>query len=230
LVRPGSSGLHALGLYRRRDWCANSPQAKGRVERAHRTLQDRLVKELQLEGITTIAAANAYLPGFMDRFNARFAHLPARPGDLHRPLRIALSRLRDILCRREMRYVGRQLQLSWHRKLLILDRNALTESLPGKYLEVFDFGDGRLELHWNGLPLPYRVFEKDQRVVHATVVENKRLTEAMVQTLQAQAQPAPKVKTNSEKDGYVSNGRKPGRTPDSPYRKVPKPRSLVAAT
>jgi hypothetical protein len=72
-----------------------------------------------------------------------------------------------------------------------------------------------LELHWNGLPLPYRVFEKDQRVVHATVVENKRLTEAMamamVQTLQAQAQPAPKVKTNSEKDGYVSNGRKPGK-------------------
>jgi hypothetical protein len=66
--------------------CANSSQAKGRVERANRTLQDRLVKELQLEKITTISAANTYLPGFIERFNARFALPPCRPGDLHRPL------------------------------------------------------------------------------------------------------------------------------------------------
>jgi hypothetical protein len=205
--------------------CANSSQAKGRVERANRTLQDRLVKELQLEGITTIEAANAHLTSFMDRFNDRFARPPARPDDLHRPLKVALPRLRDILCRREMRHVGQQLQLSWHRKLLILERNALTEALPGKYLEVFDFGDGRVELRWKGVLLPYRVFEKDQRVVHATVVENKRLTEvlAMAQILQAELLPLPKVKTSSEKEGYISNGRKPGRSPDSPYRRLPSP-------
>jgi hypothetical protein len=205
--------------------CAHSSQAKGRVERANRTLQDRLVKELRLAGITTIAEANAYLPGFMDSFNARFARPPARPGDLHRPLKITLSRLRDILCRREMRHVGQQLQLSWHRKLLILDRNALTESLPGKYLEVFDFGGGRVELRWNGLSLPYRVFDKDHRLVHTEIVENKRLTEAlaMVRAMQAKLPLPPKVKTNSEKGGYVPTGRKPGRTPDSPYRKVSKP-------
>jgi hypothetical protein len=203
--------------------CANSSQAKGRVERANRTLQDRLVKELQLEGIATLAEANAHLSGFMERFNEKFSKPPARPGDLHRPLKVALSRLRDILCRREMRYVGQQLQLSWHRKLLILDRNTLTETLPGKYLEVFDFGDGRVELRWKGVSLPYRVFEKDQRVVHAAVVENKRLTEAlaMVRTLQAQSPLVPKVKTSSEKEGYISNGRKPGRRLDSPYRRTP---------
>lgn len=203
--------------------CANSSQAKGRVERANRTLQDRLVKELMLEGITTIAAANAHVPGFMERFNGRFACPPARPGDLHRPLKITLSRLNDILCRREMRHVGRQLHLSWQRKLLILERNALTEGLAGKYVEVFDFGDGLVELRWQGQSLPYRVFEKDQRVIHASVVENKRLTEAlaMARKLQARSQPAPKVKTSSEKEGYVSTGRKPGRGPDSPYRKPP---------
>src|SRR5437762_13846246 len=53
--------------------CANTSQAKGRVERAHHTLQDRLVKELRLAGISTIEAANAFLPAFVQTFNARFA-------------------------------------------------------------------------------------------------------------------------------------------------------------
>lgn len=205
--------------------CANSSQAKGRVERANRTLQDRLVKELQLEGITTIAAANAYLPGFMERFNGRFARRPSRPDDLHRPLKITLSRLNDILCRREMRHVGHQLHLSWHRKLLILERNALTEGLAGKYIEVFDFGDGRVELRWQGLSLPYRVFEKDQREIHASVVENKRLTEAlaMAKSLRDKTLPAPKVKTSSEKGGYMPTGRKRGRRLDSAYRQPAAP-------
>lgn len=205
--------------------CANSSQAKGRVERANRTLQDRLVKALQLERITTIAAANAYLPGFMECFNGRFARPSARPGDLHRPLKITLSRLSDILYRREMRHVGYQLHLSWHRKLLILERSVLTEGLAGKYIEVFDFGDGRIELRRQGLSLPYRVFEKDQREIHASVVENKRLTEAlaMARVLQDKQLSAPKVKTSSEKGGYVPTGRKPGRGPDSSYRHRPSP-------
>ncbi|MBB5696619.1 hypothetical protein [Muricoccus pecuniae] len=101
--------------------CANSSQAKGRVERANRTLQDRLAKELQREGIFTIEEANRFLSGFVERFNTRFALPPARPANLHRPLKIPLSRLRDILCRREFRYVGQQLQLSWQRKLLTLE-------------------------------------------------------------------------------------------------------------
>jgi hypothetical protein len=94
------------------------------------------------------------------------------------------------------RHVGQQLQLSCHRKLPILERNPLTEALAGKYLEVFDFGDGRVGRRWKGLTLAYRVFEKDRRVVHAIVVENKRLTEAlaMARTLQARQLPAPKVK------------------------------------
>ncbi len=53
---------------------ANSSQAKGRVERANRTLQDRLVKELRLAGISDMETANTFLPGFMQRYNARFAN------------------------------------------------------------------------------------------------------------------------------------------------------------
>jgi hypothetical protein len=53
--------------------CANSSQAKGRVERANLTLQDRLVKELRLAGISTIEAGNGFLPAFMEDYNRHFA-------------------------------------------------------------------------------------------------------------------------------------------------------------
>ena len=56
--------------------CAHSPQAKGRVERANQTLQDRLTKELRLRGISSLESANAYLPQFIAAYNARFAVAP----------------------------------------------------------------------------------------------------------------------------------------------------------
>jgi hypothetical protein len=56
------------------------------VERAHHTLQGRLVKELRLAGISTIEAANAFLPAFVQTCKARFAKPPARDRDLHRPM------------------------------------------------------------------------------------------------------------------------------------------------
>ncbi len=66
--------------------CANSSQAKGRVERANKTLQDRLVKELRLAGVSTMEAGNAFLPAFMADYNARFAKAPFNDKDLHRPM------------------------------------------------------------------------------------------------------------------------------------------------
>lgn len=65
---------------------ALSPQAKGRIERLWETLQDRLVAELRLAGIGTLAAANAFLPGFTAHFNARFGRLAADPAPAWRPL------------------------------------------------------------------------------------------------------------------------------------------------
>src|SRR5680860_906814 len=67
--------------------CATSPQAKGRVERANRTHQDRLVKLLALEGITNIESANAYLEQtYLPAHNAKFAVEPADASDVHRPI------------------------------------------------------------------------------------------------------------------------------------------------
>lgn len=132
---------------------ANSSQAKGRVERVNRTLQDRLVKEMRLAGISGIAAGNAFLPGFMERFNTRFAITPALPGDLHRPLNLAPERLRDILCWREQRYVSGQLALSYERKRVMLRETDVTRGLAGQYVDTYAFADGRLEVRWKGISL-----------------------------------------------------------------------------
>ncbi len=67
--------------------CANTPAAKGRVERAHKTLQDRLVKELRLAGISSIEAANALMPTFIETHNRKFAKVPRDAHDAHRPVR-----------------------------------------------------------------------------------------------------------------------------------------------
>lgn len=65
---------------------AHSPQAKGRIERLFHTLQDRLVKEMRVAGIATLAEANRFLPAWLAQHNRRFAVVPAQATDLHRPL------------------------------------------------------------------------------------------------------------------------------------------------
>jgi hypothetical protein len=66
---------------------AHSPQAKGRIERLFKTLQDRLIKELRLVGINTPEEANKFLEEvFIPKFNKRFAVVPEKKGDLHKPL------------------------------------------------------------------------------------------------------------------------------------------------
>jgi hypothetical protein len=198
--------------------CANSSQAKGRVERVNRTLQDRLVKELRLAGVNSIAAGNAFLPDFVERFNARFAVVPARAEDLHRRLNVSASRLRDILCHRVLRYVGAQLTVSYDRKRIMFIRNEVARGLFGQYVEIYHFADGQVDVRWKGLSLPYTVFDKEQRVSQAEVVENKRLSAALalVKARQDMPQSSPRVKSASEAGGYVKTGRRPGRKPFLP--------------
>lgn len=169
--------------------CANSSQAKGRVERMNRTLQDRLVKDLRLAGIDTMDAGNAFLPDFMEDYNARFAVVPARSDDLHRPVNLAPDRLSDILCKREQRYVGSQLTFSYERKRIMLEETDVTRGLVGKYVETYAYADDRLDVRWRGYSLPYTVFDKDQRVTHAAITENKRLGDVLAYIKERQDEP-----------------------------------------
>ena len=195
--------------------CANSSQAKGRVERMNRTLQDRLVKELRLCGIDSMEAGNAFLPDFMEDYNARFAVTPARSDDLHRPLNLAPDRLTEILCKREQRYVGSQLTFSFERQRIMLEETDVTRGLVGRYVETYAYADGRLDVRWKGYSLPYTVFDKDQRVTHAAITENKRLGDVLTYIKERQEQQdKPKVKSSSDKNGYVKRARGPGRRKD----------------
>jgi hypothetical protein len=96
--------------------------------------------------------------------------------------------------------------LSFHydRKQIILERSEISEGLAGKHVELYDYADGPLEVRWNGVPLPYRVFSKDQRVNHTAIVENKRLGHALALVkAQQDLRLATRVMTNSEKGRYL---------------------------
>ena len=101
--------------------CANTPAAKGRVERAHLTLQDRLVKELRLRAISDIDAANAFAPAFLADYNRRFARAPRSEHDAHRPL-LPSHDLDRIFSWQETRRVSKSLTLNDKRVLYVLDR------------------------------------------------------------------------------------------------------------
>lgn len=92
---------------------AASPQAKGRIERRHGVLQDRLVKEMRLRGIKDLEAANALLKGgFLEKINERFAHSAASRVDYHRPVPKGL-RLEDVFVFEEPRTVQNDWTISW---------------------------------------------------------------------------------------------------------------------
>jgi hypothetical protein len=110
--------LHELGI---EIMCANTPAAKGRVERAHGTLQDRLVKEMRLEGISSIPEVNAWIDSFLETYNARFPKPPALPINLHRPL-IDYENL-------DIRFDGRDLGYREFDKLTHTHQNAASSAL-----------------------------------------------------------------------------------------------------
>lgn len=116
--------------------CANSSQAKGRVERINRKLQDRLVKELRLAGKSSMEDGNAFLEGFMTRFNAKFAKAPIQSNTLHRALNIEPDRLSKVFCLRDQRHVTKNLTLKYDRKRIKLEINDLTRGLVCKFIDV----------------------------------------------------------------------------------------------
>jgi hypothetical protein len=173
--------------------CANSSQAKGRVERAHKTLQDRLVKELRLAGARTLAEGNALLPAFMADYNARFAKLPANKKDLHRPL-AAGDDLEDAFAWKEERTLSRALTLQYDKVIFILEPTDQAKAAIGRRVTVIDHPDGRLAIRHKGVELAYRTFDKVRQVDQGTIADNKRLGPvlAMIRDQQLRRGPEPR--------------------------------------
>jgi hypothetical protein len=171
--------------------CANSPQAKGRVERANKTLQDRLVKELRLRNISTLEAANAYVPTFVEAFNAKFAKPPRNSKDAHRAL-TQHDNLDNSMCVKSERTLSNSLTLLYDKVLFIVEPNDITAELTRKRVTVCDYPDGRIEIEYGGVLLPYKTFDKIREVNRAEIVENKRLGPALELAAKMQAERAVK--------------------------------------
>jgi hypothetical protein len=177
-----------------------------------------MVKELRLAGVSSMAAANAWLPGFITAYNTRFGRDPANAKDLHRPLTQA-DDLDEILVWREERTVTRNLTLHYDRMMLILDPTPLTRGLVGKKVEVVNYPDGRFAVQFNGTALDFKVFDKIHTVQPGAIVDNKRLS-AVLEQIKAQqaAYPARQQRghvarqrppNNLEAPGLPSKGRAP---------------------
>ena len=132
---------------------ARSPQAKGRVERLWGTLQDRLVAELRLAGITTIEAANAFLPGFLVRHNARFAVPAADPTPAWRPWPAGPTPA-SVFAFHYPRRVAPDATVSWGSGALSLPRRRDGRSWAGRAVVLEERLDGSLWVRHGGEHYP----------------------------------------------------------------------------
>jgi transposase-like protein len=135
---------------------ANSPQAKGRVERMNGTLQDRLVKEMRLEGIREIASANVFLEKrFLPALNRKFAVQANDAVDVHRSMP-AGARLDEVLSFQEKRTVSNDWCVMWRNRIFQLDRRHEALALAGKELTVREKLDGTVQLLSQGHKLRWK--------------------------------------------------------------------------
>lgn len=141
--------------------CANSPQAKGRVERANQTLQDRLVKEMRLRGISTMEQGNAYLPEFIADFNQRFS-VPARSQhDAHRPL-THLDNLAQILTWQEARVISKNLTLQFKKVVYQIQTDRPSYALRNAQVTVCEDAAGLITIVYKTKSLKFTVFHKQE--------------------------------------------------------------------
>jgi transposase len=163
---------------------ARTPQAKGRVERANQTLQDRLVKEMRLEAISGIAAANAFLPRFIARWNARFAVAPRDLAPAHRPWTQAPEALDAALARYEERTLSKSLTFRAQGRLYAIKTTGPGTALRGAKVSLVHHLDGRIEVRYKQRSLETTAFGPC-RAPHAA--EDEKSIDARLDAIIAQA-------------------------------------------
>ncbi|MCC7136742.1 MAG: ISNCY family transposase [Nitrosomonas sp.] len=142
---------------------AHSPQAKGRVERANQTLQDRLVKEMQLTGINDMDTTNAWLPGYIADYNRRFAVNPKDMSDAHLPYTGTRETPTSILSVQVTKILLKNLTCQHKNKLLQVITTGTELGLRGAKVTVHEHFDGSQELLWKKRKPVYSTMDKPQR-------------------------------------------------------------------
>lgn len=201
--------LEELGI---RYIAARSPQAKGRIERAWQTLQDRLVAELALHGITTLEAAEAFVPEFMARYRAWFGRTPRRADTAFRS---APRGLDDILACRYRRVVGRDNVVTFFAQALAIPPGPHRRSYFNRTVEVRERLDGRLRVFSQGAvlaewPAPAESFTLIPRATERGRARARSDNERQGSP-QIASHPAPQVagRASGSRRGQITNIRRP---------------------
>lgn len=148
---------------------AHSPQAKGRIERLFRTLQDRLVKEMRLRGISTIEEGNRFLEQYLPIYNRRFSVCPKEKGDLHRPLAKGIA-LDTILCIRAERALRNDFTVAYNKKLYQIEDTSQTSKVM-----VQERIDGSMVIACKGRPVKFKeITERPQREKKTSGIVRRR--------------------------------------------------------
>lgn len=152
--------------------CANTPQAKGRVERVIQTLQDRLPKEMRLRNIRTPSAGNAFLPEFIQDFNQRFAEEPRSSVDAHRPLS-AQEDLTRIFTWQETRTLSKNLTLQFYKTVYQIQTERSMYALRKAQVLVCLTAQNEMTILYNGKALPYTIY--NHQAHQAEIISTKQL-------------------------------------------------------
>jgi transposase len=169
---------------------AATPQAKGRVERANQTLQDRLIKEMRLAGVCDIASAQTFAEGFLETWNAKFARPPLSAADAHRPWTKGAQALDEALARREERTLSKALTFSAAGKLYCVKTDGPGTALRGARVTLLHFQDGSMRIDYKNRSLPYTHFKtnpspdpaEDEKTLEARMAGIIAANSASVQT------------------------------------------------
>lgn len=164
---------------------ANTPQAKGRVERINQTLQDRLVKELRLKNISTIEQANQYLPEFTNKFIKRFSFVPKSKVNMHKKLTKNID-LSKILCIETVRILSKNLTFQHNNIIYQINTDKSAYTLRKTSVVIRKRYDKTITI-WDhkGNKLDYSIIKK---TVCKNIANSKELNQLVDEILVQQAQ------------------------------------------
>lgn len=169
---------------------SHSPQSRGRIERLWGTLQDRLVSELRLAGISSIEDANAFLPAFLKRFNRTFAVTSREPGSAYRTRRRATD-LAHILCFKHERVVAADNTVRAGQVILQILPGPNRLGYSKATVTIHESLDARFSVHFQGRQLPSKLITISERLTPKPLRPAPQAVPPPTPTSSPQAKPAP---------------------------------------
>ena len=139
-----------------------------------------MVKELRLRGISDIKSANIFLPGFIKDYNRRFAKTPTSSTNLHRKSQLPAKSLRHILSYQEERIISKNLGVHYQNKVYQIQTKTAGYTMRRAKIKVHD-DHGNITLIYKGKSLPYKIFEKHQKV---TAIASSKQVNSMLERAQ----------------------------------------------